>query len=443
MVSCDFLSHLNAHTCRKLAATDTFAFAFASSSSSSLPHNKRSSTHRTYNTQRTQHTHNTMSSKAAPPSTGPSRQQSSMSYTSQESVDASFLSATASSASEVLNSSNVPDLNSSMLNASAVGDLFNTSVSNTLPSLHRFTRAKEEITSIFSSLSTTMEKVTVFLQRETEWVQHKPDGSTEAHQSNFDGERRLAEEALKGTREARTAVSREFMKVAFVGCTSTGKSATVNAILREQILPSGIGHTTNCFCCLKGTEEATPYITLPNSDRRHNIHDVDTLADALSDKSLDVENLVEIHWPTRNCPILAENVVVIDSPGMGMRTRFDEWIKTHCADADVFILVANSESVLSEVDKMFFREVKNARKPNVFVQYNRWDCTDEEGNRADKVMKQHLNNASELLCDELGLLKREQINDRVFFVSAREALNRRMDPTYKFRNPPMAERRYK
>ena len=29
--------------------------------------------------------------------------------------------------------------------------------------------------------------------------------------------------------------------------TSNGKSTVINAMLRERILPMGIGHTTNCF----------------------------------------------------------------------------------------------------------------------------------------------------------------------------------------------------
>ena len=29
--------------------------------------------------------------------------------------------------------------------------------------------------------------------------------------------------------------------------TSNGKSTTMNAMLRERILPVGMGHTTNCF----------------------------------------------------------------------------------------------------------------------------------------------------------------------------------------------------
>ena len=42
--------------------------------------------------------------------------------------------------------------------------------------------------------------------------------------------------------------------------TSNGKSTTINAMLREKILPSGIGHTTNCFIQVEGSDGQDGYI---------------------------------------------------------------------------------------------------------------------------------------------------------------------------------------
>lgn len=36
--------------------------------------------------------------------------------------------------------------------------------------------------------------------------------------------------------------------------TSNGKSSTVNALLKQEILPTGAGHTSNCFVQVAGTE---------------------------------------------------------------------------------------------------------------------------------------------------------------------------------------------
>jgi len=42
--------------------------------------------------------------------------------------------------------------------------------------------------------------------------------------------------------------------------TSNGKSTTINAMLREKILPTGIGHTTNCFLQVEGSDSSEGYL---------------------------------------------------------------------------------------------------------------------------------------------------------------------------------------
>ena len=61
------------------------------------------------------------------------------------------------------------------------------------------------------------------------------------------------------------------MKVAFFGRTSNGKSTVINAMLRDRILPAGIGHTTSCFLSVSGAEVDTPYVLTPGSEERKNI----------------------------------------------------------------------------------------------------------------------------------------------------------------------------
>lgn len=66
----------------------------------------------------------------------------------------------------------------------------------------------------------------------------------------------------------REVLSRDHMKVAFFGRTSNGKSSVINAMLREKILPSGIGHTTNCFCQVEGVDGQEAYLVKEGSDEK-------------------------------------------------------------------------------------------------------------------------------------------------------------------------------
>ena len=57
----------------------------------------------------------------------------------------------------------------------------------------------------------------------------------------------------------------------FFGRTSNGKSTVVNSLLRDKVLPSGIGHTTNCFCSVMGVEDNHGHILTPGSTNKRDI----------------------------------------------------------------------------------------------------------------------------------------------------------------------------
>lgn len=66
----------------------------------------------------------------------------------------------------------------------------------------------------------------------------------------------------------RQVLERDHMKVAFFGRTSNGKSSVINAMLRDRILPSGIGHTTNCFCQVEGIDGTDAYLVKEGSEEK-------------------------------------------------------------------------------------------------------------------------------------------------------------------------------
>ena len=47
--------------------------------------------------------------------------------------------------------------------------------------------------------------------------------------------------------------------------TSNGKSTVINAMLRNKILPSGIGHTTHCFLQVEGTDASEGFLLTDDS----------------------------------------------------------------------------------------------------------------------------------------------------------------------------------
>lgn len=110
------------------------------------------------------------------------------------------------------------------------------------------------------------------------------------------------------------------------------------------------------------------------------------LANALCEEKLSESSLVRIYWPRERCSLLRDDVVFVDSPGVDVSRNLDDWIDNHCLNADVFVLVLNSESTMTLAEKSFFHTVsQKLSKPNIFVLNNRWDASASEPEFQDSV----------------------------------------------------------
>ncbi|XP_057218196.1 mitofusin-1b [Triplophysa rosa] len=286
--------------------------------------------------------------------------------------------------------------------------------------LKRFVLAKKEIGEVFDHLL-------VYVQEGSEFV--KETSSNESLKSIANRSQLDEIEAYTSKLSTiREVLARRHMKVAFFGRTSNGKSTVVNAMLHDRVLPSGIGHTTNCFLSVAGTDEDKAYLKTDSSEEEKSIKTVNQLAHALHmDESLDAGCLVKVFWPKTKCALLRDDLVLMDSPGTDVTTQLDSWIDKFCLDADVFVLVANSESTLMNTEKHFFHKVnERLSKPNIFILNNRWDASAAEPEYMEDVRKQHTDRCMNFLVEELKVVDRHQAPNRIFFVSAKEVLNSRM-----------------
>ncbi|XP_046850404.1 mitofusin-2-like isoform X2 [Xenia sp. Carnegie-2017] len=285
--------------------------------------------------------------------------------------------------------------------------------------LKLFSKAKNKINKIFQEIGVYLGEASSFLQEKC-FVSEK-----------------LASEIDKYSEEVKTyleqvagiakVLSRDSMKVAFFGRTSNGKSTVINAMLRDRILPSGIGHTTSCFFSVNGTEVETPYVLTPGSDEKKNIQSLSQLAHELCQEKLDPSSLIQVNWPRAKCALLRNDIVLVDSPGIDVSPDLDSWIDNYCLDADVFVLVANSESTLMVTEKKFFNKVnQKLSRPNIFILNNRWDASAFEPEFMMAVKNQHMERTVGFLVNELKCIDQCEAENRVFFVSAKEVLTKRM-----------------
>ncbi|XP_030258957.1 mitofusin-1 isoform X2 [Sparus aurata] len=286
--------------------------------------------------------------------------------------------------------------------------------------LRHFVVAKHSITSIFDQLLDFVKDGSAFVD--------------EAWRGDDLGQVAVEEQSLEMQSCAtklstiREVLLRRHMKVAFFGRTSNGKSTVINAMLRDRVLPSGIGHTTNCFLRVEGTDGDEAFLTAEASNERRSITTVNQLAHALHmDPTLDSGSLVKVFWPKSRCALLRDDLVLMDSPGTDVTLELDSWIDKFCLDADVFVLVGNAESTLMNTEKLFFHKVsERISKPNIFILHNRWDASVSEPDYIVQVRKQHLDRCVSFLAEELKVVGLDEAPGRIFFVSAKEVLSSRM-----------------
>lgn len=224
---------------------------------------------------------------------------------------------------------------------------------------------------------------------------------------------------------------RDNMKVVFFGRTSNGKSTVINAMLHAKILPQGMGHTTCCFLQVEGNTDDEKYV-LSEDGRRFDIGELGKLGHAMSDDNaclptLGQDSLLTVIYPKSSSRLLQNDVVFVDSPGVDLSPQFDSWIDKHCLDADVFVLVCNAESTLTQAEKSFFNRVSSKlSKPNIFILNNRWDASAAEVEHIQQVREQHEMRFKQFLVDELMVCNEVEWKNRVFFISAREMLDSRL-----------------
>lgn len=289
-------------------------------------------------------------------------------------------------------------------------------MSNVDSPLQIFVRAKKKINDIFVEIDDYVKDAVTFMHA----VSGENGVATAQDVANV-------ESYVSKVQAIREVLKRDHMKVAFFGRTSNGKSTVINAMLHDKILPSGIGHTTNCFLQVEGSDTDESFLRTEGSEEKLNVQSVSQLGHALCASRLQECSLVHVYWPRELCALLRDDVVLVDSPGVDVTPNLDEWIDKYCLDADVFVLVANAESTLMVTEKNFFHKVSTKiSQPNIFILNNRWDASASEPEYMEQVRSQHANRCVDFLSRELRVCTPKEAEERIFFISAKEALMTRM-----------------
>lgn len=160
--------------------------------------------------------------------------------------------------------------------------------------------------------------------------------------------------------------------VTFVGTVNSGKSSLINALLREDRLPTTCGESTMCLFKISTTEEESWSVQLGGGEKLYGDHveDIRQLYCKMADsktrakreknkKKIKIDSVVQVNWPQKLCKTLPENVVLYDTPGFGENKEVTKVVEGSCQTADIIVAVMDTMSPqLVAVSKLTTFEVK-------------------------------------------------------------------------------------
>ena len=143
------------------------------------------------------------------------------------------------------------------------------------------------------------------------------------------------------------------MVVEFVGAINSGKSSLINALLREDILPTSCGESSVCSVKICTTNEERWSVQLNKEEKRYgeDVEEIKQLYCQMSDstnrekqkaRGIKTESVVQVNWPQTLCEKLPENVVLYDTPGIGNDEEVTKLVKSSCKTADIIVAVMDS-----------------------------------------------------------------------------------------------------
>ena len=156
--------------------------------------------------------------------------------------------------------------------------------------------------------------------------------------------------------DLKTAKS-EDVTIVFVGQTSTGKSSLINALLRDDRLPTGPCTSTMCIFEVRPTDKKLWSIIDTVSGtiltETMNKEEVKEYLDALADdktarergeQNVNSESEIQVNWPCYLCN-LPEDIVLVDTPGLKENDAYDRAVANSCKKADLIVAVVDFMSL--------------------------------------------------------------------------------------------------
>ena len=266
---------------------------------------------------------------------------------------------------------------------------------------------------------------------------------TETTQAETSGRLGLGPQ-IKQVQTVAEALGKGTFRLLLLGDMKRGKSTFLNALLGERLLPSDVNPCTALLTVVKyGTSrQVTVYF---NDDRPSETLDFETFKTQYTiapDEAKKLDATQEVAFPHVShavveypLPLLQQGVEFVDTPGLNDTEARNEQVLTYVNDCQAifFILSANQPCTLDE--RRYLANHLKGRGLTIFFLVNGWDrvkssLVDPEDAEALEAAANKLRQVfQQTLMDYCRVGDRDRYADRVFEISALDALRRRIAKT--------------
>ena len=235
-----------------------------------------------------------------------------------------------------------------------------------------------------------------------------------------------ATERCRQIRQARQTLLDDTFKVLIIGEFKWGKSTFINAMLGQSILPAKVAPCTAVITRVRFGQKksATLYYKddrlplqldlerQPDALRKHVA--IEHSHDGLGKEPVTPYAAAEVLYPL---PLCQNNVEIVDSPGLNEHATRTEVTRSFMGKADAMVMVLSCEKQLSQTEIQFIdQELADRDLRDVFFVWNRFDAVRDSPSDLAELHARSRTRLEPLVGGRA----------RIFFVSARDGLNGRL-----------------
>lgn len=222
-------------------------------------------------------------------------------------------------------------------------------------------------------------------------------------------------------------IESDLFKIVVVGKFNAGKSSFINALIGEEILPSGAIPTTGLINHIKSGkeylleaihfDETSQILELENF--RNNFRLYPKLSNPNAEtKEVDLSKIKHLNVFIPN-EVISAGIQIIDTPGIGEHSQRTRLVLDVLPNADCILVVMDATQNLSKLERDFFQILGQRPFANVFFIINKFDLLKKDKSIVKNFVKKGL---TKYFTNRDGDFLNDLYDSRVFFVSSQQAL---------------------